>query len=154
MKFLINVVDPINCIFYQNHSVKYKEDSGLDLFVISDETIPAGETRLIDLGIKAQLRSFDFMKFKYVYHSYFLFPRSSIYKTPLRLANSIGLIDAGYLGNIKAPLHNISSEDFHIKRGERYLQLSCPNLGRIKFDLTEELRQTDRSNGGFGSTGK
>ena len=55
--------------------------------------------------------------------AYYLFPRSSISKTPLRLANSIGLIDGGYRGELVGMVDNIYDKDFHIKRGERYFQL-------------------------------
>jgi len=57
--------------------------------------------------------------------AYYLFPRSSISKTPLRLANSIGLIDGGYRGEIVAMVDNIYDEDYEVKEGERYFQLVC-----------------------------
>jgi dUTP pyrophosphatase len=161
MKFLIQVTNPRNKEFYEKHSVMYKEDSGLDLFIVHNEVIKAGETVLVDLGIKAQLRSFEWRMSRWFknksvwrYHSYLLFPRSSIYKSPLRMANSIGLIDAGYLGNIKVALHNTSQVDYEIWRGERFVQFVRHDLGGIKFDLVDRLRSTDRNSGGFGSSGR
>jgi dUTP pyrophosphatase len=161
MKFLIKVVHDRNEEFYENHSVMYKGDSGLDLFIVTEQTIKAGETKLVDLGIKTQLRSFEWCIWKWIenksvwrYHSYLLLPRSSIYKTPLRVANSIGLIDAGYLGNIKVALHNLSNVDYQLCRGDRLVQLVRGDLGQIKMQLVDDLRSTERAGGGFGSSGR
>jgi dUTP pyrophosphatase len=79
-------------------------------------------------------------------------PRSSISKTPLLMRNSIGLIDSGYVGNIKAPLYNTSSEPFELKRGERYVQLVNSNLDAVSLQLVDKHRDTSRGQGGFGST--
>jgi dUTP pyrophosphatase len=133
---------------YENHSTYHEGDSGLDLFVVNDEVILAGETKLVDLGISCQL-----LNSKNKYFSYYMFARSSISKTPLRLANGVGLIDSNYLGNLKAALHNTGTTDFTIKKGERYVQLARPDLGEVSFKLVEDLgRNTSRGTGGFGST--
>lgn len=134
---------------YENHSTYHEGDSGLDLFVVNDEVILAGETKLVDLGISCQLLNHDTNK----YFSYYMYARSSISKTPLRLANGVGLIDSNYLGNLKAALHNTGTTDFTIKKGERYVQLARPDLGEVSFKLVEDFgRNTSRGNGGFGST--
>jgi dUTP pyrophosphatase len=165
MKFLIQIDDSTNSDFlqekYRNHSAKHKDDSGLDLFIPEDTIIYPGETKLVDLGIKCQLRSIEpciwkWLKNKsvYRYHSYNMYPRSSISKTQLLLANSVGLCDAGYLGNLKAALYNKSDNLCHLKQGERYVQLSRSDLGTIKFEIVESLRSSERGTGGFGSTGR
>ena len=74
---------------YENHSHLHSGDAGLDLFVVEDQIIPAKSTQPIPLQIACE--NLD-------NKAYYLFPRSSISKTPLRLANSIGLIDGGYRG--------------------------------------------------------
>jgi dUTP pyrophosphatase len=152
--FLIRV-NSENIDLYQNHKTYNKGDSGLDLFVIKDQLINPGETILVDFGIQCQNISkrffLDWFKL-YKYNSYLLIPRSSISKTPLMMKNSIGLIDAGYTGNIKAPLYNTSSEPFYIKRGERYVQLVNSDLSSIHFKLVNSHRNTTRNTGGFGST--
>ena len=175
MKFLIKPVHENAREMYENHSTFHVGDSGLDLFMMEDTVIPARETKLVDLGIQTQLISY---RYKHVYtsfdnnsdtnsdeedshsrvaypkyNSYLLYPRSSIAKTPLRVANSIGLIDSGYLGNLKVALWNTSDEDFIIKKGERYVQLVRGDLGEVSFQLVSELRSTTRQDGGFGSTG-
>eukprot|EP01068_Selenidium_serpulae_P015262 Selendium_serpulae@DN6192_c0_g1_i8.p1 len=98
---------------YTNHGSYNKGDSGLDLFVMEDDVIPAGESKMLPLGIKASAWEND----KNV--SFLIFPRSSISKTPLRLSNSIGLIDSGYRGELKLALDNIKTADYHVKKGER-----------------------------------
>lgn len=147
MKFLIKPNNDQVRELYTNHGVYNKMDSGLDLFIPQDLVIPAGETVLVNLEIKAQLIDGD------IYRSFMLFPRSSISKTPLRVANSIGLIDSGYTGDIKVALWNTSLSDFIVKKGERYTQLVRPDLGLIRMELVKTLRKTDRAEGGFGSTG-
>lgn len=150
MKFLIKPANDEVKEIYKNHNTYHEGDSGLDLFIVKDEVIPAGETRLVDLGISCQLH--DDSKDKY--YSYNMYSRSSISKTPLRLANGVGLLDSGYLGPVKAALHNTSLLDYTIKKGERYVQLARPDLEEVSFELVDELRQTSRQSGGFGSTGK
>jgi dUTP pyrophosphatase len=93
--------------------------------------------------------------------SYMLLPRSSIVKTPLRLANSIGIIDSGYRGNIMACVDNIDTlvedeelEYYQIKQGDRLFQIVHPSLEGIKVELVDELPSSNRGTGGFGSTGK
>jgi dUTP pyrophosphatase len=158
-KFLLRVVDEVNKDLYENHNTYHKGDAGLDLFVVEDTTILPGETVLVDMGIQCQSRSFDSCVWHwlrgnfYKYHSYLLMPRSSISKTPLLMRNSVGLIDAGYLGNIKAPLYNTSSEPFYLKRGQRYVQLVNGDLSPVSMEIVSEHRSTTRGSGGFGSTG-
>ena len=123
--------------------------------IVDRGRLKEGETILVDFGIQCQNISkrffLDWFKL-YKYNSYLLIPRSSISKTPLMMKNSIGLIDAGYTGNIKAPLYNTSSEPFYIKRGERYVQLVNSDLSSIHFKLVNSHRNTTRNTGGFGST--
>jgi len=160
MQFLIKPENDDVKQMYQNHSTYHAGDSGLDLFIIKDEIIRAGQTNIVDLGICCQLRKIKYscifnkiMNEKY--YSYNMYPRSSISKTPLRIANSVGLCDAAYTGTLKAALHNTDLvNDFTIKKGERYVQLAYPNLEEVSFTLVDELRDTSRGAGGFGSTGK
>lgn len=147
MKFLIKPVNDEVKQMYVNHGTYHAGDSGLDLFVTKDEIIPAGQTQLVDLGISCQLTNGE------KYFSYNMYSRSSISKTPLRLANGVGLCDAGYLGPLKAALHNTGTTDFIVKKGERYVQLARPDLGEVSFEIVEDFkRNTTRGQGGFGST--
>jgi dUTP pyrophosphatase len=80
-------------------------------------------------------------------------PRSSIAKTPLRLSNSIGLIDAGYRGEIMAAVDNIKNEAFTVTPGQRLFQLVAMDGSPIHFDIVDALSDSSRGMGGFGSTG-
>ena len=86
--------------------------------------------------------------------SFMLVPRSSIFRTPLRQANNIGIIDSGYRGRIMVPVDNRSNEDYIIKPKERLFQLVHPSLNPISIELVNEWDDTKRGSGGFGSTGK
>ena len=80
-------------------------------------------------------------------------PRSSISKTPIRLCNSVGLIDAGYRGEIMAAVDNIKQEDYTINFGQRLFQIVAMDGSPLSFELVDELSSTSRGAGGFGSTG-
>ena len=90
---------------------------------------------------------------------YYLYPRSSTgSKTRLRMANSVGIIDSGYRGNIIAMFDNIGNEDYKVMEGDRLVQICAPNIEyplklRIVNKL-EDLGLTERGAGGFGSTGR
>ena len=131
---------------YGNHSSYHEGDSGLDLFFPEENNIGPRETKLINLQIKCEA----FVGERNV--SYYLYPRSSISKTPLRMSNSVGIIDAGYRGNIMVSLDNISDESYTIEKGQRLFQICSPTLDSITFELTDILSETSRGEGGFGST--
>ena len=130
---------------YENHGHFHDGDAGLDLFVINEQTISAGETTLIHLQIACENTE---------NRPYLVMSRSSIGKTPLRLANAVGLIDAGYRGEIMAVVDNIKKEDYTVEPGQRLFQLVAMDGSPIHFELVEELSDTTRGGGGFGSTGK
>jgi|TARA_B110000495_G_C23008285_1_gene596021 dUTP pyrophosphatase len=124
-------------------------DAGLDLYCPGDLTILPNETAKIDFKIQCEgLSDTDSRNV-----CYYLYPRSSISKTPLRLANSVGIIDAGYRGNLMAVVDNISDEPYQIQRGQRLFQICGRYLEPIHLTLVEELSNSERGNGGFGSTG-
>jgi len=90
------------------------------------------------------------------FRAYWMLPRSSISKTPLRLANSVGLIDAGYRGPLLAMIYSTGA-DFAVTAGDRYFQIAGPEL--LPFDRIEIVDEipggaTIRGAGGFGSTGR
>ena len=129
---------------YENHGSFHDGDAGIDLFVIKEQTIQPGETTRIHLGIACENTENK---------PYLLMPRSSISKTPLRQCNSIGLIDAGYRGEIMAAVDNIKEKPFTLETGQRLFQLVAMDGSSIHFELVDELTETDRGTRGFGSTG-
>ena len=130
---------------YNNHSHFHQGDAGLDLFIIKDKIIEPGETDRIQLGISCE---------NLEQKPYLLMARSSISKTPLRLSNSVGLIDAGYRGEIMAAVDNIKDYSYTVEKGQRLFQLVSMNGEAIHFTLADTLSDTSRGSGGFGSTGK
>jgi dUTP pyrophosphatase len=130
---------------YRESINKKTTDSGFDLFMPNDVIIPANQNILVDLKVRCEPKFTS---------GYYLYPRSSLGKTPLRLANSVGIIDNGYRGTLKVWVHNTNNEDFYMKKGERYFQLCHPSLEPMTVCLTSVNRNTERGEGGFGSTGK
>ncbi len=130
---------------YEEHSHFHDGDAGLDLFVVHEQTIQAGESTFIHLQISCE---------NIADKPYLLMPRSSISKTPLRLSNSIGLIDGGYRGEIIAAVDNIKDIHYKISPGQRLFQLVAMDGSPIHFKIVNELSETSRGTGGFGSTGE
>lgn len=82
-----------------------------------------------------------------------IFPRSSISNTGMMLTNSVGVIDSGYRGEIKARFKYISGTPSY-NVGDKIAQLIIIPYPSVEFEEVEELSNTDRGEGGFGSTGK
>lgn len=82
-------------------------------------------------------------------------PRSGLaYKNGITVLNSPGTIDADYRGEVGVILVNLSNEPFVIENGERIAQLVIAKHEQAEWELVEELAETERGVGGFGSTGK
>ena len=144
MKLFIKPHSNVAQEFYQDHGHFHAGDAGLDLYVIEDIHFEAGETKAIKLGISCEPEDGK---------AYYLLPRSSISKTPLRMANSIGLIDGGYRGEIMAVCDNIKTKGFTAEKGKRLFQLVAADSSAIEYELVDTLEMTTRGSGGFGSTG-
>ena len=130
---------------YENHGHFHDGDAGLDLFVIDSLMVKPGETAIIKSYIACENTQGN---------SYFLMPRSSISKTPLRQCNSVGLIDGSYRGEIMAAVDNVKNEPYTVESGQRLFQLVAMDGSPIHFELVSKLTETGRGEGGFGSTGK
>jgi dUTP pyrophosphatase len=145
---------------YKNHTHYNVGDSGIDLFCTENIQIKQGESAKIKFGISCELLCVDIKddesKGEPYNVSYLLLPRSSIIKTPLRLANSVGLIDAHYQNNISGFVDNIKTEDYNVKKGTRLFQLVTPDLIPFKsLEVVKEFTKPELNRkGGYGSTGK
>ena len=136
---------------YNAHTNYHPGDSGLDLFCPKDILVKSGETVKIDLEIQCEA-----LKDNRNNVSYYLYPRSSIVKTPLRLANSVGIIDSGYRGEIMAVFDNVSNDPFALQHKQRLVQICSPDLSPFIVRLVSsenDLSNTSRAEGGLGSTG-
>ena len=145
MQLLIKPLTDIAKEFYENHGHFHKGDAGLDLYTPDEITFEPGETKAIKLQISCE--PFDGK-------AYYLFPRSSISKTPLRMSNSIGLIDGGYRGEIIAMCDNIKDFEYTIREGQRLFQLVAQDCSPITYEIVNNLDESSRGDGGFGSTGE
>lgn len=82
-------------------------------------------------------------------------PRSGLAaKHGITVLNSPGTIDADYRGEIRVILVNLSNEEFRIEAGERIAQMVVARHEQVEWEPTEELAESERGEGGFGSTGK
>ena len=123
--------------------------AGYDLYIPQSEelvTILPHETKLVGIGLAMKIPNGFFGA---------IFARSGLAtKQGLRPANCVGVVDSDYRGEIKIALHNDSNEEKTIEAGERIAQLVLLPFLNISFTEVEELEETERGEGGFGSTGK
>ena len=146
-------------------------DSGFDLGIPTDLILTQALNNKIPLGVYCAMYTHiqqvdsDVSKDKSVSilavpQAYYLYPRSSISKTSLRMSNSLGIIDSGYRGEITAVVDIVNHffcGSIKLNAMERYFQLCHPSLMPFRVvmvDNIEELGITARGDGGFGSTGK
>lgn len=125
------------------------EAAGYDLYAdLGDEkdiTIAPGATKFIGTGLAFALPQGTFLG---------IYPRSGLAcKQGLRPANCVGVVDSDYRGEVKVALHNDSGEYRTIANGERIAQGILQTYLCMNFTETDELPETGRGQGGFGSTG-
>lgn len=127
------------CRPYKKHAC----DAGIDLKSRIDVVIKPHTRVTIPLGVRVAVPE------GYVL---LLFPRSSMGKTPLRMCNSVGVIDSGYTGEIMAMYENTSDYDWSIGIGDRIAQAVIVPCAYMGLEYVKELESTERGDGGFGST--
>jgi len=136
-------------------------DSGFDLLV-PEKTVFTKEidSKFIDMGVKAEMLYFDSNISMVSNCAFTIYPRSSISKTPLMLANHTGIIDAGYRGSLIGAFRwlkpKTSTEtEYVVEKHTRLLQVCHPSLCPIFVVIVDEndLTSSERGDGGFGSTG-
>ncbi len=120
--------------------------AGADLCSIEEVSIAPGETKLIHTGLAMAIPQG---------YGGFIFARSGLAtKRGLAPANKVGVIDADYRGEIMVALYNQSQSAQAVEKGERIAQLVLLPCPQAEFCLCEDLDDTDRGEGGFGSTGR
>ena len=119
--------------------------AGADLYSIEEVTLSAGETKLVHTGLAMEIP---------VGYGGFIFARSGLAtKRGLAPANKVGVIDADYRGEIMVALHNHGIASQTVEKGERVAQLVLmPYLAAEYFEV-DELSDSERGDGGFGSSG-
>lgn len=162
MKLLIKICDQSEYLsesticklknYYSTYKKKYDTDSGIDLLTPDIIICPPHKTTTIHLGICCSQVHYT----PSIPQGFYMYPRSSLSSTPLRLANSVGIIDFSYRGELMAKVDNISDTEYVINSTEqnpiKLFQLCAPDLTPISFQLVENLDQTERGSNGFGST--
>lgn len=119
--------------------------AGMDLYAAENAVIESGATTMVSTEIAMEIPFGNFGA---------IFPRSGLAtKQGLRLANSVAVIDADYRGPVIVALHNDSNEPREIKIGDRIAQMVIIPYTEVSLDVVDELSDTVRGCGGFGSTG-
>lgn len=129
--------------------------SGFDLVALEDVSIAPGETKLVKTGLAVDVGPGYELQVR---------PRSGLsLKTPLRVANAPGTVDADYRGEVCIIMTNIATasspsdawtKGYKVTKGERVAQgVVCPVV-QADIEVVDYLDETDRGSGGFGSTGK
>ena len=124
----------------------HPDDAAYDLRASEDVTLTPGKPVLVPTGLYLELP---------VGYEAQVRPRSGLaVKAGLTVLNSPGTIDAGYRGEIKCIMYNTAETAYEVKRGDRIAQMVITRLPEIILEETDELSDSLRSAGGFGSTGK
>lgn len=134
--------------YYNDHKPAYSGDCGVDLFFTKDYACNPGVTTTIDLDVSCMMTDVYGERM-----SYYIFPRSSISKTPLIMHNSVGVMDSGYRGSVKVAVRNVSNNVYFIRKGDRLFQVCHPRLVNLTVNIVDELPVTERGERGFGSSG-
>ena len=122
-----------------------KDAAGVDLYALDAVTVPKGETVIVHTGIAVAIPSG---------YAGLIYARSGMAtKRSLAPANKVGVIDADYRGEIMVALHNHGTKDEKVEAGERVAQLVVTPFLPVEFTECENLDETVRGTGGFGSTG-
>lgn len=171
----------------ENHNKQLKanpfHNAGFDLLFPEDNSFDAGvDSKFVDFKIKGEMVTkflddykdnpetdispdmgigveFHLTKYsnKCIYDSYYIYPRSSISKSPLMMANNVGIIDSSYRGNLIGAFRNLSDKQYNTKKYDRLVQICHPSLKPFYVEILDDetkLTTTTRGSGGFGSTGK
>lgn len=121
-------------------------DAGLDLFSVEEVTIEPGKRKLVATGISIELPKNTEAQVR---------PRSGLaLKYGVTVLNSPGTIDEGYRGEIKVILINHGEEAFKINRGDKIAQMVIMPVLTVEIKEVEILNDSERGEGGFGSTGR
>tara|TARA_B110000967_G_C18900569_1_gene574581 strand:+ start:4240 stop:4791 length:552 start_codon:yes stop_codon:yes gene_type:complete len=132
-------------------------DSGFDLLVPEETSLNnTPETIFIDFQIKSEMITLNTKTNTYQNTAYYMYPRSSLSKTPLMLSNHTGIIDSGYRGNLKGAFRNLKTEEYNVLKNTRLLQICHPMLYPVYVIIVNEhnLSLSERGTNGFGSTGR
>ena len=135
------------------------DNAGVDLYCVQNQIVqPGGNATLLDLGVKARMvKYYEQNNTPEVTTHFWLAPRSSIWKSNVRQANSLGVIDRSYRGVLMGAVLTNTNDSVQIPGGSRLFQVLAPDMGhisRVRILPESYLDSTSRGTGGFGSTGR
>ena len=119
-------------------------DAGADLYAVEDFELPADSCAAVGTGVAMAIPN------GYVG---LVHPRSGMALKGITVMNAPGTVDAGYRGEVKVILVNHTDRPYYINKGDRIAQLVIQEVVVANFEEIEQLPETDRGSGGFGSTG-
>lgn len=124
----------------------HADDAGADLYADEDVELAPFARAVVATGVAIALPAG---------HAGFIHPRSGLSsKHGVTVVNAPGTIDAGYRGEIKVPLVNLDPDaTYTVQRGDRIAQLVVQAVAHARFTIVDQLDDTERGVGGFGSTG-
>lgn len=126
-------------------SYAHPGDAGLDLFSTVELSLQPGESKLVGTGISIQLPLYTEAQVR---------PRSGLaLKHQITVLNTPGTIDEGYRGEVGVILINHGKNNFKVEKGMKIAQLVVKPIIPVEIEEVDELNDTERSSGGFGSTG-
>lgn len=134
-------------------------DAGFDLFAPEEQKMTNTQVNKLDYKIACCAKIFNNDTGRYTYENsgFYMYPRSSISKSNIRLANNVGIIDAGYRGHLMGMFDVIYKDSIIINKFDRYLQICAPGLIPMIVEMVSSIKElgekTARGDGGFGSTG-
>ena len=145
-------------LYIQKDQQRTSENAGYDLIIPEKIEIPANARAFrIDHQVCGEMTD----QSTYSSLAYYLYPRSSLaifnkVPTPLRMSNSVGIIDKGYRDNYIACVDNLSDAPYVIEKGTRFFQICDAQLRyfHVEFVSKDSLSNSERGTNGFGSTGR
>jgi dUTP pyrophosphatase len=148
----------------QKHNLSLLEEphffnAGFDLFLPEYQMFTKLMVNKTSFNVKCSAQMVNLLTDdnRQFYTGYYMYPRSSLSKTQLRLANNTGIIDAGYRGPLIGMFDCLTNNEYEVSSFTRLLQICAPGLAPIYVNIIDTVDElgpnTSRGEGGFGSTG-
>ena len=123
----------------------HEGDSGMDLYSVEETILQPGETKLVKTGLQIAVpKGFEAQ----------VRPKSGLAaKFGVTILNTPGTVDSGYRGEVMIILVNHGKEEYKVEKGKKIAQMVIAKVEEAKIEVVEDLDDTTRKDGGFGSTG-
>lgn len=133
------------CIDAKVPAYAHEGDSGMDLYSVEEFGLAPGERRLVKTGLQIALpRGFEAQ----------VRPKSGLAANfGVTVLNTPGTVDSGYRGEIMVIMANLGKEPYRVEKGKKIAQMVIARVEEAEVEVVEELDETKRKDGGFGSTG-